>query len=583
MSRTGSVDWCCLPRFDRPSVFGRLLDWKKGGHFQIWVEGIESVRRRYLPSTNILETTFETADGTATLTDFMPSHPHEQAQEPFEYTVSERITRLLRCVHGTVRFFLRCQPRFEYGGFLPHTVLPNSYCGIAHGGAQGISLCCSAPLQILEYGFWAEGYLRTGEVLYADLAYEPRILPPARQVDGAAILRDLDETRAYWERWSSQCTYTGGNREEVLRSALTLKALTYAPSGALLAAPTTSLPERIGGSLHWDYRFTWIRDAMFVLYALFLLGFREEATAFQQWLQWSTAGRARDLQLVYGLGGERRLPEIELDDLEGYRGSRPVRIGNVAQWQLQLDIYGQVADSAYLYHRYGGEIRKDNWDFLRRIAAFVMAHWQEPDEGIWDSRAGRQHNVYSKVMCWVALERVIKLASILSLTGDLERWQRVRDEIREDVLTNGYDEERGYFVQAYGSKDLDAAVLLLPLVGFIPADDPRMRSTIRVIERELTSPEGMVYRNQMHGPKGSEGTFAICTFWLADNLIFLGELDRARALFDQVQRYANDLGLFSEEIDPGTGEMLGNFPQAFTHLGHISTAVNLHNAEAKRG
>ncbi len=590
VSKTGSIDWCCFPRFDSPAVFSRILDWGKGGYFQVAPEEVRSVSRRYLPNTNILETTFETATGVAKLTDFMPTHPHPAPSEPVESGARRRqVARIMECVSGTVRFTVECRPRFEYGTIVPHAVLHGDHAGFAHGGVDALSFSCSAPIKEADGGFRAEGLLRSGEKLSAVVTHRPRFPAGSRPFtshdfdvfDHRKIGQRLEETKRFWENWASLCTYDGEYRDEVLRSALTLKALTYAPSGAFVAAATTSLPEAVGGSRNWDYRFTWIRDASFALYALFIIGYTAEARAFKDWLEWSTVGRARDLQIMYGLGGERRLTETELPELDGYRSSRPVRIGNAAYSQFQLDIYGELLDSAHLYRKFGGEIDEEYWEYLQRVVAFVIDHWQEPDDGIWEVRGGRQHFVSSKAWCWVALDRAIKAARALGLPGDVERWRKVRAEIKEDVLANGYDAERGAFVQAYGSKKLDASNLLLPLVGFVRVDDPRMRATIEAIERELTSPEGFVFRYEHDDDDaaGREGTFSICTYWLADNLIARGELQRAHALFDKLRESANDLGLFSEETDPETGAMLGNFPQAFTHLAFINTAVQLHEAE----
>ena len=576
----GSIDWCCLPRFNSAAVFSRLLDWRKGGYFQVAPRDVRSVRRRYLPGTMVLETTFETGTGEAKLTDFMPTQSSDEP-EALETGSLQRVARILECVRGSVEFTVEFRPRFDYGTIIPHAEsVYGPHKGFAHGGADALSIYCSAPLVEADDGFRAEGLLTAGQKLYLAVTYESRFAHAVKGLGDAEIDSQLGETMRFWQDWSAICSYQGAYREEVLRSALTLKALTYAPSGALLAAPTTSLPETIGGSRNWDYRFTWLRDASFALYALSILGYTAEARAFKRWMEWTTLGRARDLQVMYGLQGERRLTEIELPDLDGYRRSRPVRVGNAAYSQFQLDIYGEVLDSAHLYRKLGGDMDPDYWQYLRRVVDFVMDHWHEPDDGVWETRGGRQHFVFSKVWCWVALDRAIKAARDLQLPGDVERWRRVRAEIKAEVLARGYDADRQAFVQAFGSKTLDAANLMLPLVGFIKASDPRMHSTIKAIERELTSPEGFVYRYRDYddGLGGDEGTFTICTFWLADDLIALGEVDRARHLFEKLLGCANDLGLLSEEIQPETGEMLGNFPQAFSHMALINTAVQLHRA-----
>jgi GH15 family glucan-1,4-alpha-glucosidase len=576
VSKYGSVDWACFPRFDSASVFGRLLDWQRGGYFLLAPRGVQSESRRYLPNTNVLETSFETGSGRAILTDFMPVMHETHRTGLLGMSQQRQIVRELRCVSGSFEFEMVCAPRFDYGSIVPHVVLTSPHMGLAHGGSDAVSVHCTAPMRAEDDGFVAGGILRQGESVSVSARYEPGQPHSPEEVSEQQMHGLLDQTLEFWRTWAAGCTYLGEYRDDVIRAALTLKALTYAPSGALLASATTSLPEVIGGSRNWDYRFTWIRDATFALYALSTLGFHQEGEDFKQWLEWSTLGRARDLQIMYGITGERRLTEIELE-MEGYRKSRPVRIGNAAYGQLQLDIYGEIMDSAHLYRKFGGKMDEEYWGYLRRVVNFVLDHWREPDDGIWESRGGPQHWVYSKVMCWVAIDRAIKAAMALDLPGEVPRWQNAREEIRNEVLKRGYNEELGHFVQAFDNRALDASVLLLPLVGFIPATDPRMKSTIEAIERELTTPEGLVYRykDTDDGLGGEEGAFMICSFWLCDNLVFLGRKQEARALFEKLRTYSNDLDLYSEEIDPKTLTMLGNFPQAFTHLGLIGTAVQL--------
>ena len=644
VSREGSVDWLCLPSFDNPAVFGRILDWRKGGFFQISTSDTTDVSRRYLPATNVLETKLKTETGTAKLTDFMSVKTHSnqldedgrrlqlpsglnfvlptedrhlppmaEMLKPQEARSHPKVVRILECVEGSVNFTVECRPRFDYGTVVPHTALIDPQDGksehaFARGGGNAVSVFCSAPLSISDHGFHSEGSLEGEEKLYSVVTHQPFFLPVGEEFDGSKIERLLEATVAYWEEWASRCTYEGEYKDDVVRSALALKALTYEPSGAILAAATTSLPEEPAGERNWDYRFTWIRDATFSLEALHNLGYVEEAHAFKRWLEW-TAAYPEDLQIMYGLRGERWLEEIELP-LEGYKWSQPVRIGNGAYDQFQLDIYGEILDSAYIYRTFDG-LREDideweyaseagtsvatdpgYWEFLSAVVEYVIENWRRPDAGIWETRGGYRHFIYSKVMCWVALDRGIKIARELLEEPDcgerfgiseegLQRWESVRQEIKDDVLLNGYDPHyrigRGAFVQSYGSKSLDASALMLPLVGFIEATDPMMRSTIEAIQQDLMSPQGFIYRYKGFddGLSGGEGTFTICTLWFVNNLIAIGELDRARQTFETVRGYANDLGLLSEEINPETGEMLGNFPQAFSHLAFIDNAVGL--------
>jgi GH15 family glucan-1,4-alpha-glucosidase len=636
VSTSGSIDWCCLPSFDSPATFGRILDWSRGGYFQLAPLDVQSTSRRYLPGTNVLETTFNTSTGVATLTDFMPVHPPSHSRmlvgsvddsrgkasgsgaarvhhpragrvaptfasadddlpEAFEVQFDEKVVRILECVDGRVQFKMDCCPRFGYGTILPRLAMDESgvHFGLAHGGANALLVYCSAPLQIIDQSFRSEGRLTKGRRLYAVVTslshFSPAFATDAQRLDTRHLDALLERTIRFWEGWSSECDYKGDYQDAVLRSALVLKALTYEPTGAIVAAPTTSLPETLGGERNWDYRFTWIRDATFSLKAFFDLGLTREAEGFKNWLEWSTA-YPEDLQLMYGVRGERWLGLVEQElPLEGYLWSKPVRVGNGAATQFQLDIYGELMDSAYLYlQRSGEQVEPEYLKLLRDVVEFAVNNWRRPDAGIWETRGGDRHFVFSKVMCWVAMDRGIKVGEHVleqrkdaELSADVERWKVVRDEIKQDVLLAGYDPQIGAFVQSYGSRTLDAATLMLPLVGFIEATDPRMRSTIEAIERDLTSPDGLVYRYKgfNDGLSGGEGTFTICSFWLVENLIALGEISKARSLFEKLRGYANDLALFSEEIDTETGEMLGNFPQAFSHLAFIQSAVLLNRAE----
>lgn len=627
VSTTGSIDFCCLPAFDSPTTFGRMLDWRRGGHFQIVAGDVQSISRRYLPGTNVLETTFRTATGVATLTDFMPvhatshsrvvlgaaglensldlplrhprnhkigsaaGHPVEVVDEPFEVNFEEKIIRIFKCESGYVDYILECFPRFDYGTIMPRVMLDkaNQQHGLAHGGASALLLYVSEPLTLTGGGFTCRGRLESGKRLSAMVTslshYAPSFSVGREWTSPEQIDALLSRSVKFWQTWSSQCTFRDdsgdGLRDQLLRSALILKALTYDPSGALVAAATTGLPEGLGGERNWDYRFTWIRDATFSLAALSDLGFAEESQGFKNWIEWTVA-YPEDLQLMYGIRGERNLAERELP-LEGYCWSRPVRVGNGAASQFQLDIYGEFLDSAYMHRQVTGRpVDPDYWGLLSDVTEFTIKNWRRPDAGIWESRGGDRHFVYSKVMCWVALDRAVKLAADSPhLTSDLGRWEAAREEIREDILACGFDTTLGAFVQSYGSRILDASALRLPLVGFIDPNDPRMRSTVAAIERDLTSPAGLVYRYKGFddGLSGAEGSFVICSYWLVQNQILQGDLHKARSLFQTLRRFANDLGLFSEEVDAETGELLGNFPQAFSHLSFVQTALMLVKAE----
>jgi GH15 family glucan-1,4-alpha-glucosidase len=583
VSRDGSVDWCCFHRFDARPVFARLLDWDRGGHCRIAPAKPYRSSRRYIPGTNVLETTFETAGGVMTVKDLFPIRDGSATDDPAAVHPYHQLIRLVRCEAGEVHVRLEFAPRFDYGYTVPQVTIHEAGLATVFGGADSLLVQTDLTLDQSDLSRCsAERTLRAGEeasliVTYA-LPHELRL----RRIDPEECRRRLDITCRFWQGWSDRCTYRGPYREQVVRSALVLKGLTNSPNGAIVAAPTTSLPEDFGGVRNWDYRYAWLRDSSFTLYALFSLGYTEEAHAFMSWLQRTTAGSACDLQVLYGVGGERFLPELRLDQLEGYRGSRPVRIGNGATSQFQLDIYGELLDTAWLYHRSGGQIDRVFWDFLVRVVEHVEGHWQEPDEGIWEVRGGRRHFVYSKVMAWVAVDRALKLAKSLGLPADSEHWTALRDQIKGRIESEGVNPATGAFVQSFGSTAMDASSLLLPLIRFARADDPRVVATVREIEHQL-SREGLVYRyrDTDDGLPGDEAAFVICSFWLVDNLVLTGQLDRGRALFERLLGYLNDVGLLAEQVDPASGQQVGNFPQAFSHMGLINSALQLEKAESQ--
>ena len=588
VGRNGSIDWLCMPHFDSPSVFAAILDDKKGGHFRIAPAVQAGTRKQvYWPETNVLITRFLLSEGVVEVVDYMPVGL-KRGEPGFR-----QLIRRVEAIRGTVPVHVECYPAFNYARD-PHTVEPVENGAVFDSPQLTIELTTRTPLQVKHDrgGVEASLLLKQGERATFVLR------PLDAQHKGAQVFSDeweqalFERTVAYWHRWLSRCTYTGRWREMVYRSALALKLLTFEPTGALVAAPTTSLPEAIPGPRNWDYRYTWVRDASFTLYALLRLGFSDEAAAFMGWLEQRCHEREADggLQIMYGLHGEHQLTEETLDHLEGYRGCRPVRIGNGAHDQIQLDIYGELMDSVYLYDRYGAPISWDLWRELRALVEWVVNHWSMVDEGIWETRGGRQHFVHSKVMCWVALDRAIRIAERRAFPADWSKWMRVRDEIYMDIMTSGWNKQRQAFVQAYGSDTLDASTLMLPLALFMAPNDPRMLSTLDAICRDPADggllSNSLVYRYNTEkffdGLAGGEGTFNMCTFWLVEALTLAGRtdrarLDQARLIFEKMLGFASHLGLYAEETG-GHGEALGNFPQAFTHLSLISAAYNLDRA-----
>ena len=574
VGKDGSIDWCCMPDFDSPSVFATLLDAEKGGMFRIMPDDEGVTKHLYLPETNVLLTRFLCQDGVGECVDFMPLS--STGGRP---TTATDIVREVRATRGIIHFRLVCRPAFDYAR-AGHTleIVPGG--AVFHSGSERLGLSSPVNLSGRDDGVEATFVLREGEsltFLLRRLSADSSVPLIEQDYDGT---RALESTIDYWRRWASAIRYRGRWRETVIRSALALKLMTFEPTGAVVAAPTTSLPEEIGGTRNWDYRYTWIRDAAFTMYAFIRLGLTQEAGRFMAWIDDRSHENARDgsLQIMYGIRGEHSLPEIELPHLEGYRGSAPVRIGNAAAEQLQLDIYGELMDAVYLSDKYGRRISFEHWEHLRELLDYVIDNWTEKDAGIWEIRSGRHHMVYSKLMCWVALDRGLRLAVKRSFPAPQTKWLEARDRIYEDIMTKGWHSETGTFVQHYDTDALDASNLIMPLVFFMAPTDPRMISTLDATMSRLVS-DSLVYRyetntSRFDGLPGREGTFNMCTFWLVEALTRAGRVGEARLIFEKMLTYANDLGLYAEQTGP-TGEALGNFPQAFTHMGLISAAFNL--------
>ncbi|MFC8078403.1 glycoside hydrolase family 15 protein [Streptomyces sp. NPDC057137] len=571
--RDGTVDWLCLPRFDSHAVFAALLGtdehgfWRLGPASPAGAEPPRADRRRYVGDSLILESEWDTPRGTVRVTDFMP--PRDGAPQ---------LIRIVEGVSGRVPMRSALRMRFSYGRVVPwvHQVDNRT---VAVAGPDSIWLDTEADTYGKNLTTYSDFTVAPGDRVAFTISWQPSHRQPPALPDPEG---SLTLTSDFWREWVEHCTYHGPYREAVVRSLITLKALTYAPTGGIVAAPTTSLPEEIGGVRNWDYRYTWLRDAAITLSSLLRTGYREEARAWREWLLRAVAGDPENLQIMYGIAGERELGEAELDWLPGYEQSGPVRVGNGAAHQLQLDVYGEVTEALHLAHM-TGLARNDYASLLQlKLIEYLETHWDQPDEGIWEVRGPRRHFVHSKVMAWVAVDRTIKLIESGDADGPLERWREMRDDIHHDVCEKGYDKERNTFTQSYGSKELDASLLLIPQMGFLPPDDKRVIGTIEAIQRELSTEDGFVLRYPTSGDdagvdglEGDEGAFLACSFWLADDLAMIGRVDEARKLFEKLLALRNDLGLLAEEWDSRLQRQVGNFPQAFSHVPLIDTALRL--------
>jgi len=564
VGRDGSIDWLCIPRFDSGACFASLLGDESHGHWRLAPAGeVTSTSRRYRDGTLVLETDFETAEGTARVVDCMPLKGHGRT-----------VVRLVEGLTGTVKMRMELVIRFDYGSTIPW-VQSSSEETSAVAGPDALYLRTEAETHGEDLRTVSEFAIREGEVVPFTLTWAPSEEEEPDAIDAIWAIRNTEE---WWTGWSNQCSFTGKYRDQVVRSLIVLKGLTYRPTGAIVAAPTTSLPEDIGGERNWDYRYCWLRDAALTLDALMIGGYSQEALDFSAWLLRATASHPSQIQVLYGVSGERRLPEEELDWLPGYLGSSPVRIGNAASDQFQLDVFGELLDAAYRGRELTGQFLAAGWQRQTALLRHLEGIWREPDEGIWEVRGPRRHFTHSKVMAWVGFDRAVKTIEQHGAEGDVDHLREVRDEIHKQVCDEGYDSARNTFTQYYGSDELDASTLLIPAVGFLPPDDARVIGTIDAIQSEL-APDGWVRRystsegrDEVDGLHGEEGAFLPCTFWLADALAMAGRMDEATEIFERLLGLVNDVGLISEEYDPDRKRLIGNFPQAFTHLALINTA-----------
>jgi GH15 family glucan-1,4-alpha-glucosidase len=575
VSRMGSIDWGCPWRFDAGSVFCRILDWERGGHCSITPTALsEPPLRSYVDGTLVLETTFRTADGECKLYDCSAMR-HGGADRPLR-----QLLRIVEGVRGRVELRLHIVARFDYGEVKPWIRRHGSRQYSAIGGDDALVISSDVDLErVDEHDLEAVFSVGEGERVRLSLhAAEPATIDPAPPDPPSPedLDKRLDDTVKWWQRWRSQGRLDGPYGDAALRSAVVLKALTNAPTGAIVAAATTSLPEAVGAGRNWDYRYSWVRDSQFTVRSLRELGFEKEADGFRRFVERSAAGSVENLQIMYGVGGERRLVELELPHLEGYRKSAPVRIGNAAAQQLQLDVFGYLLDLAWEWHRMGSSPDDDYWRFLLTLVDAAAERWKDPDSGIWEMRGEPRHFVHSKAMCWVAVDRGLLLAEDCMRRAPTKRWKAARDEIKHELETKGFDADANTFVQCYGSTDVDASLLLLPNFGFIEYDDPRMVGTTDAVVRELDEGDGLLRRYKgADSLDGDEGTFLACSFWLVECLAHQGRLDEARKVFERAAGTANDLGLFAEEVDPRDGSLLGNFPQGISHFSHVAAAVAL--------